>query len=211
MAKGGVNRWNETFKIACEHEASIFDTGMQHPTPYEIVGNGIYFIQNFSTTKRVLVNQNVEISPSDTGSSVVGVNKTGEENEKVMGDALVLVCPQTNPLYSGMSSQPKTDIRSETRGLIVILELPLNQIEKKAELRKLLTNRTIGGLILFRIEANQAEDRNFTSMSSCEAWHGTCKTDMGLLRIHESKNLQYTLNADHEDRSTNFKSDHTLV
>ena len=34
---------------------------------------------------------------------------------------------------------------------------------------------------------------------------------MGLLRIHESKNLQYTLNADHEDGSTNFKVDHTLV
>ena len=42
--------------------------------------------------------------PSHAGSSVVGVNKTGGNNEKVIGDVLVIICAQTNPWYSGSSS-----------------------------------------------------------------------------------------------------------
>jgi hypothetical protein len=95
MAKGGVDRWNHIFRIACLLEADLFNTGLQAPTPYQIVPNGTYSIQSSSAAETVvLANQ----------SSVIGVNKTGGNNEKVIGDVLVLVCPQTNPLYSGMSS-----------------------------------------------------------------------------------------------------------
>ena len=97
MANGGIDRWNRTFRTACRLEADLFNTGLQAPTPFQIVPNGTYTIPNFSAAKRVLANQNVESFPSDTGSSVVGVNKTGGDNEKVTGNALVLVCPQTNP------------------------------------------------------------------------------------------------------------------
>jgi hypothetical protein len=118
MAKGGVDRWNHIFRIACLLEADLFNTGLQAPTPYQIVPNGTYSIQSSSAAERVvLANQDVEsflrspfdnhlraYFPSNAGSTIVGVNKTGGNNEKVIGDALVLVCPQTNPLYSGMSS-----------------------------------------------------------------------------------------------------------
>jgi hypothetical protein len=118
MAKGGVDRWNHIFRTACLLEADLFNTGLQAPTPYQIVPNGTYSIQSSSTAERIiLANQNVKsflrspfderlgaYFPSDTGSSVVGVNKTGGNDEKVIADALVFVCPQTNPLYSGMSS-----------------------------------------------------------------------------------------------------------
>ncbi|KAM6491916.1 hypothetical protein JOM56_012554 [Amanita muscaria] len=140
MAKGGVDRWNHIFRIACLLEADLFNTGLQAPTPYQIVPNGIYSIQSSSAAEGVvLANQNVEsflrspfdkrwsaYFPSDAGSSVVGVNKPGGNNEKVIQDTLVSCCPQTNPLYSGMSSQPKTDILSETWGRVIILELPPN-------------------------------------------------------------------------------------
>jgi hypothetical protein len=31
MAKGGVGRWNHIFRIACELEADLFNTGLQAP------------------------------------------------------------------------------------------------------------------------------------------------------------------------------------
>jgi hypothetical protein len=95
MAKGGVDRWNHIFRIACLLEADLFNTGLQAPTPYQIVPNGTYSIQSSSAAERVVL---------DAGSSIVGINKTGGNNEKVIRDTLVFVCPQTNPLYSGMSS-----------------------------------------------------------------------------------------------------------
>jgi len=118
MNKGGVDRWNKIFRTACELEADVFNTGLQTPTPYQIVPNGTYSIQSSSAAERVvLADQNIEsflrspfdkrlgaYFPSDAGSSVVGVNKTGGNNEKVIGDALVFAFPQTDPLYSGMSS-----------------------------------------------------------------------------------------------------------
>ena len=100
MKKGGVNdRWNKIFRTACELEADVFNTGLQVPMPYQIVPNGTYTIQGSSAAERVvLANKNVEsflrspfdkrrlgaYFPSDAGSSVVGVNKTGGNNEKVI-------------------------------------------------------------------------------------------------------------------------------
>jgi len=101
MAKDGVglNRWNTIFRTACQLEAEVFNTGLQAPTPYQIVPNGTYSVQSTSAAGRVvLANQNVE------RFLVVGVNKKGGNNEKVIRDALVFACPQTNPLYSGMLS-----------------------------------------------------------------------------------------------------------
>jgi hypothetical protein len=98
MAKGGLDRWNHIFRIACLLEADLFNTGLQAPTPYNIVPNGTYSIQNSSSpTRVVLTNQ----SPQ---ASIVGVDKTGGNGEKVIRDALASVCLPTNPFYSGMSS-----------------------------------------------------------------------------------------------------------
>ncbi|KAK2460463.1 hypothetical protein APHAL10511_007510 [Amanita phalloides] len=95
MNSGGVDRWSDMFKEACELQIDIFNTGLQHPTPYEIILNGTYFIHSSSGKGIVLANQNVEsflqspsgkrlsgYFPSDAGSSVVGVDKTGGNNEK---------------------------------------------------------------------------------------------------------------------------------
>ncbi|KAI6142555.1 hypothetical protein EDD17DRAFT_1661626 [Pisolithus thermaeus] len=92
-AKGGVDNWKDMFGTACKLETGIFNTGLKHPTPYQIVPKGTYSIQNAESV--VLANENVEnflrspsgkllatYFPSDPGSSVVGVNSTGGDNEK---------------------------------------------------------------------------------------------------------------------------------
>jgi hypothetical protein len=82
MEKGGIDRWNHIFRIACLLEADLFNTGLQAPTPYQIVPNGIYSIKSLSAAQRV-----VAYLP---GSSIVVVDKTGGNNEKVIGDALIV-------------------------------------------------------------------------------------------------------------------------
>ncbi|KAJ7765234.1 hypothetical protein B0H16DRAFT_414896 [Mycena metata] len=95
-AKGGVDQWNWTFNIACHLESQLFNTGLNAPTPFEIIPNGTYSIHTSSAQSLVLAVQDVtgllrppadkvlgEYLPSDTGSSVVGKEETGEDNEKV--------------------------------------------------------------------------------------------------------------------------------
>lgn len=92
-AKGGIDKWKDMFGTACKLEAGIFNTGWKHPTPYQIIPKGTYSIHNAESV--VLANENVEnflrspsgkllaaYFPSDPGSSVVGVNSTGSDNEK---------------------------------------------------------------------------------------------------------------------------------
>lgn len=96
MAKGGVDRWNHVFRTACLLEADLFNTGLRPPAPYHIIPDGTYFIHSPSLKNVVLAVQNIKgvlrspldqllggYFPSDAGLSVVGVNKTGEDNEKV--------------------------------------------------------------------------------------------------------------------------------
>lgn len=77
-------------------EADLFETGLKPPTSFQIIPDGTYFIQSSSLQGVVLAVQNVRgflqppldqlirgYFPSDVGSSVVGVNKTGGNNEKV--------------------------------------------------------------------------------------------------------------------------------
>jgi len=105
MSKGGIDKWNHVFRIACLLEADLFNTGLQAPTPYQIVPEGTYSIQSSSAV--VLANQDVPsflhspfgmllgaYFPSNPGLSVIGINKTGGNNEKVMEDVLVSVCPR---------------------------------------------------------------------------------------------------------------------
>ncbi|KAF8145104.1 hypothetical protein K438DRAFT_1992152 [Mycena galopus ATCC 62051] len=94
-AKGGVDRWNYTFRIACLLEAGLFNTGWQASTPFQIIPNGTYSIHVSSEKSVVLAIQNVkgllrppldklpsEDFSSDAGSSVVGIKKTGGDNER---------------------------------------------------------------------------------------------------------------------------------
>ncbi|KAJ7885565.1 hypothetical protein B0H14DRAFT_1346388 [Mycena olivaceomarginata] len=96
-AKGGINRWNDTFKIACELEAKLFNTGLpKHAssTPFHIVPDGTYSLHMSTAESVVLAIQNVKgflrppldkllggYFPSDA-ASVVGTNETGGENER---------------------------------------------------------------------------------------------------------------------------------
>ncbi|KAF8153715.1 hypothetical protein K438DRAFT_1987423 [Mycena galopus ATCC 62051] len=95
-ANGGIARWNYIFRIACQLEAKLFNTGLQSPTPFQIIPDGTYSIHISSVESVVLTIQNVkgflrppldkllgEYFPSDTGSSVVGMKKTGGDNERV--------------------------------------------------------------------------------------------------------------------------------
>ena len=101
-AKGGVDRWNYIFGIACQLEARLFNTGLQAPTPFQIISDGTYSIQSSEEECTVLAVQNVKALlrpphdkllggyfPSDAGSSVTGVTKTGRNNEKV----IEMYCP----------------------------------------------------------------------------------------------------------------------
>ncbi|KAJ7876337.1 hypothetical protein B0H14DRAFT_3543761 [Mycena olivaceomarginata] len=94
-AKGGIDRWNYIFNIACHLEAQLFNTGLQAPTPFPIIPDGTYSIHISSLESVVLAIQNVKgflrppsdkllsgYFPSDAGSSVVGMNKTGGDNER---------------------------------------------------------------------------------------------------------------------------------
>lgn len=111
-------------------EAKLFNTGLRAPTPFQIIPDGTYFIYSFPRERVVLAVQNVkdllrspfnkrlaEYFPSDAGSSVVGVNTKGEDNEKVIEMTLrplFLIRPRTHWLHSGTSPQPNMDIHSET-------------------------------------------------------------------------------------------------
>ena len=98
-AKGGLDRWNYIFRIACQLEAKLFNTGLQSPTPFQIIPDGTYSIQISSVESVVLAIQNVKgllrppldkllggYFPSDAGLSVVGTKKTGLDNERVRVD-----------------------------------------------------------------------------------------------------------------------------
>ena len=107
-AKGGVDRWNFIFRIACQLEEKLFNTGLRAPIPFEIIPDGAYFI---SLEKVVVAIQNTKgalkspsdghpgegVSPSDAGWSVVGVTKTGGDNEKVIEMYLVLCLSSNSP------------------------------------------------------------------------------------------------------------------
>ena len=95
-AMGGVKRWNHVFRIACMLEEGVFDTGLRAPTPFQIIPNGTYSIHLSSADSAVLAVQNVKsllqppldtllggYFPSDDDFSVVGMNQTGVDNEKV--------------------------------------------------------------------------------------------------------------------------------
>ncbi|KAG6843489.1 hypothetical protein H0H87_003921 [Tephrocybe sp. NHM501043] len=93
-AKGGSERWHNIFKTACQLESGIFDTGLQVPKPYQIIPNGTYAIRSSSVA---LANKSVVLRPpldkrlklyfpSTAGSSIVGIDKTGENNEKARRD-----------------------------------------------------------------------------------------------------------------------------
>ncbi len=69
--------------MACQLEADIFSTGIQAPTPYLIVPQGTYSIQNFSIKEVVLADRKPE--SSGTGLPTVGLNKPGGTKEKVSG------------------------------------------------------------------------------------------------------------------------------
>ena len=77
-----MNRWDPIFKMACQLEADIFNTGIQAPTPYLIVPQGAYSIQNFSIKEVVLADQKVE--SSGAGLSTVGLKKPSGTKEKVI-------------------------------------------------------------------------------------------------------------------------------
>ncbi|KAJ7878010.1 hypothetical protein B0H14DRAFT_2712387 [Mycena olivaceomarginata] len=110
MAKGGVDRWNSVFRIACLLEADLFNTGLNiglhAPTPYQIVPNGTYSIHNSSMKNVMLAIQNVQ--GSDAGPSVVGMNKTGGNNERwyvaATKSGYTFRNPGTN-LYLGISPE----------------------------------------------------------------------------------------------------------
>jgi hypothetical protein len=95
-AKGGVNRWNDTFKAACMGEAKMFDTGL-YPSgiPFHIIPDGTYFLHMSSAKSVVLaieVVKNFSRSPLDklrgyfpnnAESCIVARNQTGGQNERV--------------------------------------------------------------------------------------------------------------------------------
>ncbi|KAI6160606.1 hypothetical protein EDD17DRAFT_1600181 [Pisolithus thermaeus] len=109
-AKGGVDQWNHIFNIACMLEAQLFNTGLQHHTVFRIIPEGTYFVYNSSRDRMVLANQKADgslQSPLD-GSSVVGIDKTGGDNEKWLIDATKDGYTFQNMgthLYLGVSSQ----------------------------------------------------------------------------------------------------------
>jgi len=95
-AKGGIDRWNYIFRIACQLEAKLFNTGLQAPTPFQIIPDGTYSIYISSVESVVLGIQNVngllqppldkllgKYFPSDAGFSLVGMKKTDGDNERV--------------------------------------------------------------------------------------------------------------------------------
>jgi hypothetical protein len=95
-AKGGIDRWNYIFRIACQLEAKLFNTGLQASTPFQIIPDGTYSIHISSVRSVALAVQNVKgflrppldklldgYFPSDAGSSVLGMKTTGGDNERV--------------------------------------------------------------------------------------------------------------------------------
>ena len=77
-------------------EEQLFDTGLQSPTPFQIIPDGTYSIHISSVESVVLAIQNVKgllrqpldkllgaYFPNDAELSIVGMNKTGGVNERV--------------------------------------------------------------------------------------------------------------------------------
>ncbi|KAJ7235013.1 hypothetical protein B0H12DRAFT_1327574 [Mycena haematopus] len=94
-AQGGIDRWNYIFRIACQLEAKLFNTGLQAPTPFHIMPNGTYSIHSSSAESVVLAIENdiasrpapsdkppAGYSPSNAGPFVVGTKKSGGDNER---------------------------------------------------------------------------------------------------------------------------------
>ncbi|KAJ7511528.1 hypothetical protein B0H11DRAFT_707716 [Mycena galericulata] len=111
-AKGGVDDWSWAFRIACQQESEIFNTGLHAPVPFAVVPNGTYLIHTSSAESLVLAVQDVTgflrppagkvlggYLPSDARLSVVGKEKTGGDNERV--GAACLFLPRTNQPRSG--------------------------------------------------------------------------------------------------------------
>ncbi|KAJ7750655.1 hypothetical protein B0H16DRAFT_1549743 [Mycena metata] len=89
---GGVKEWNWMFRIACERELEIFNTGLHAPTPFQIIPDGIHsmHISTSKSVRLVLAVQNAtdvgplldEYFPSNARSCVVGTKPMGGSNEK---------------------------------------------------------------------------------------------------------------------------------
>ncbi|KAJ7740814.1 hypothetical protein B0H16DRAFT_1757534 [Mycena metata] len=134
-AKGGVDQWNWTFNIACHLESQLFNTGLDAPTPFEIIPNGTYSIRTSSAQSLVLAVQDVTglsqlpagkglagYLPSDTGSSVVGKEETGRDDERWLVSATKTGYIFKNVgtgLYLGMSTAPD---RGQYRVLQAVLD-----------------------------------------------------------------------------------------
>ncbi|KAJ7757878.1 hypothetical protein B0H16DRAFT_656624 [Mycena metata] len=122
-AQGGVDEWSWAFNVACLLESQLFDIGLEAPVhPYEIIPNGTYSIHTSSANNLVLAVQDVThflrppaaqvlggYLPSDTRSSVVGMEKMGGDNEKWLIFATKTGYTFKNVgtgLYLGMSTAP---------------------------------------------------------------------------------------------------------
>ncbi|KAJ7744664.1 hypothetical protein B0H16DRAFT_1559768 [Mycena metata] len=89
---GGVKEWNWMFRIACERELEIFNTGLHAPTPFQIIPDGIHSIHISSSkgVRLVLAVHNVtdvrppldRYLPRNARSCIVGMKPTGGDNEK---------------------------------------------------------------------------------------------------------------------------------
>ncbi|KAJ7744662.1 hypothetical protein B0H16DRAFT_1559759 [Mycena metata] len=89
---GGVKDWNWMFRIACERELEIFNTGLHAPTPFQIIPDGIHSIHISSSkgVRLVLAVHNVtdvrppldRYLPRNARSCIVGMKPTGGDNEK---------------------------------------------------------------------------------------------------------------------------------
>ncbi|KAJ7744601.1 hypothetical protein B0H16DRAFT_1559579, partial [Mycena metata] len=89
---GGVKEWNWMFRIACERELEIFNTGLHAPTPFQIIPDGIHSIHISSSkgVRLVLAVHNItdlrppldKYLPSNPRSCILGIKPTGGDNEK---------------------------------------------------------------------------------------------------------------------------------
>ena len=93
MAKGGVDRWNHIFRIACVLE-DLFNTGLQAPRHTRSYPTESTPWKGSYAAERV-----VAYLP---GSSVMGFSKTRGNHGKVIGDAMVSARPQSDPSYNGI-------------------------------------------------------------------------------------------------------------
>ncbi|KIK17689.1 hypothetical protein PISMIDRAFT_214062 [Pisolithus microcarpus 441] len=176
-AKGGVDQWNYIFNIACMLEAQLFDTGLQHHTLFRIIPDGTYFIHNSSRERVVLAIQKVEGSLQSPfhGSSVVGVDKTGGDNEKWLVDATkngYMFQNLGTHLYLGVSSEEGRILQAVSEPYYWWINpvpsqpnqgSPLYRIHDSANLRYTLCADN-------KINLHDSESEKSPSAVSCQTW-----------------------------------------